>query len=214
MALFLPQQRLLILHIPHTGGTWIKAALSSWGVGFEQADGLGDHNLPEAYDHPGVARAVFIRHPVTWLESMWRGHHGGWPVDRPGTAMVRERYWSPNRLLGRLFGERDFEAFIRRYLEEQPGFVGRMVEWFVGPPGWPKVDFVGRQERLRDHLVELLRKSGWQGEAPPVLPENVSTHPLPEWPAGLQERVIAAEQPLLKRFYTYSADPSWVGEVW
>lgn len=214
MALYLPLQRLLLLHIPHTGGTWIKAALSSWGVAFEQADGPGEHNLPDAYNHPEVARAVFIRHPVTWLESMWRGHHAGWPVDRPGSAMVRERHWSPNRLIGRLFGERDFPVFIKRYLDEQPGFVGRMVEWFAGPPGFPKVDFVGRQERLGEHLVALLRYYGWAGETTEVPRANVAEHPLPDWNDEFKARVIAAEQPMLKRFYTYSEGPAWVGEVW
>jgi hypothetical protein len=216
MALFLPDQNLLILHIPRTGGTWIKSALSAWGVRWEHAHGPGEHNLPGAYEHPGAARAAFIRHPIPWLESMWRGLHQGWPVDRPGSALVRERHWSANRLLGRLAGEREFPLFIKRLLEEQPGFVSRMVEWYVGPPGAPLVNFVGRQEHLDLHLRALLYRYGWSGEPTDVPRANIAEHPAPDWNDSFKERVLAAEQPLLRRFYS---DPSAVlphvsGEVW
>lgn len=216
MALYLPDQNLLILHLPRTGGTWIKGALSSWGVAFEPAEGLGEHNLPEAYEHPRAHRAVFVRHPIAWLESVWRGCHASWPSRKESTALMRERYWSPMRVLSNLVSEPEFIWFQKRIVEEQPGLVSRMVEWFVGPPGWPKVDFVGRQEHLAAHLEQLLRRYGWAGAVKEVPRIGVGENPAPDWNDDLKARVLAAEQPMLRRFYSdpENHSPAWTGEVW
>ncbi len=39
----------------------------------------------------------------------------------------------------------------------EPGYVSRMYEWYLGPPGLGWVDTVGPYEHLADDLVAILR---------------------------------------------------------
>lgn len=206
MALYLPDLNAVFVHVPKAGGTWVREALAASGIRTLPAGGVGEHNLPDAYAVKG-RRFAFVRNPVDWYESAWRGLSQGWPARREVAALHRERSWSPIRFLTYLAGERDFGGFCETILREQPGFASRMFEWFIGPPGYPKVEFVGRMESLAADLAAILRWLGWEGVLADVSAANAAEQPRPTWEPGLRNRITAAESFGLSRWYAGAASP-------
>ena len=147
-------------------------------------------------------RFCFVRNPLDWYESAWRGLSQGWPARRAIAPLHRERSWSPIRFLTYLAGARDFNEFISTILRDQPGFVSRMYEWYVGPPGYPRIEFVGRMESLAADLHLILRFLGWNGTLPDITAVNAGEQPRPEWDAGLRAKVEAAEVVGIRRWYS------------
>lgn len=218
MSVSLPGIGAVFLHVPRTGGTWVKAAVEAAGIRTEHAKGCGSHNLPERYSDQGF-RFCFIRHPLAWYESVWHGFHSVWPQGRESPALFTERAFSPIRLLTRTCGEREFPDFIRAVLGRQPGFWTRMCEWYVGAPGVPKVDAVGRQEALASHLHAILAKVGFRGDLPAVPRQAASEGPFQaSWDANLRDELLASEATGLRRWYPgwpiVPAEPDFMGETW
>ena len=171
MSIFLPELDALFLHVPKTGGMWVKKVLAKSGLKIEEALGPGSHNLPRAY-RSCANRFCFVRRPMEWYWSIWRGLQSGWPDKREIAALHRERSWSPIRMLTYLAGERTFPEFCDTLLKDQPGFVSRMFEWYIGPPGAPQVTAVGQQEHLQEHLLAIVSQFGFKGTLAEVEPEN------------------------------------------
>jgi hypothetical protein len=209
MSLYLPSLHTVFVHVPKTAGTWVKAAVVASDIPWEHARSPGSHNLPGAHDHPGARKFCFVRHPISWVESAWRGLHTSWPQQRAVAPLHAEQAWSPIHYLTYFAGASNFVEFIDTLLKEQPGFVSRMFEWYVGPPGAPQVDFVGRAEYAANDLAVIMRRLGWEREL--VLPprKNESPHPPPAWPQDLFNRFVAAEAPAIKRWY----GSRWYGSV-
>lgn len=199
MAVWLPDLGAVFIHIPKAGGSWVKTALDASGLRCEPAEGAGEHQLPEAYR--AGRRFTFVRHPQTWMESVWRGMSGSWPQKRELKPLHRERTWSPTRNLTYLVGEKSFEGFVNCVIDNEPAMVTRMYESYIGPVGYPKVDFVGRQENLEENLQAILKLLGWPGKLKKVPPVNEGEGPKAEWSAGLLERLLVLERPTLVRWY-------------
>jgi hypothetical protein len=213
--------RIELAHIPKCGGTWVKAQLEAWRIDWKPLPNPGQHVPPETFcgreslgcdaSSPSVERGVFIRHPVTWFESAWRTMTGrsAWPALRHLPPLFVERAWSPFRLLTYLVGDDDFTKFIRRVVEDEPGLFGRIVETYVGPPGLPRVTWIGYQEALRAHLRHVVVQH-WP-DAVTGRPEpraNMTSGPTPEWDAGLRRELVARERPVIDRFYGGCSDPT------
>lgn len=211
MSVYLPDYQALFVHAPRCGGTWVKRVLNAADVRMEPARGAGNHNLTERYDHPGAYRFTFIRHPLAWYESAWMGLHSSWPARADVPPLFEERAFSPFRLLSRNCSAAAFPDFIQAVLEHEPGFWTRMVEWYVGPPGAPKVNAVGRQEALAAHLATILGKVGWQGLLPERGRENAGEGERPAWPEGLKRDLLAAEAAGVRRWYGENATLNFLG---
>jgi hypothetical protein len=181
----------VFLHLPKSGGTWVREAARRAGVTFDDylidGDQHGDLvNCP----CPEKFTFTFVRHPLTWYPSYWRFKMGaGWdernPFDIDCAAAT-------------------FHAFVRNALCKYPGWCSQMFEDYAGPPG-REVDFVGRFERLADDLVRALRTAGEEfdeGALRETPPANVSSWPVSEilWPQNLLEAVLVAEEAGLRRF--------------
>ena len=198
MAVWLPELGAVFIAIPKTGSQWVRAALHASGIRCEPAGGAGDHQPPEAY-RPG-RRFCFVRHPVAWLQSAWRGLHTSWPNRRELAPLHRERTWSPIRNLTYLVGDSTYDAFVDNILTHEPGYVTRMFETYIGPVGFPRVDHVGRQEHLRADLQVILQRLGWDGELADVPPANEGTGP--QVPCYRTRQILAAERPTMERWYS------------
>ena len=201
MAIALPDLNAVFVHVPKAGGSWVRDAIIASGIRTVPAGGVGEHNLPDAYATRG-RRFCFVRHPLTWYESAWRGLSQGWPLRREIAPLHRERSWSPIRFLTYLAGARDFNDFLNTILSEQPGFVSRMFEWFVGPPGYPRVEFVGRMESIESDLSVILKWFDWSGTLAQITAVNEAQQPRPEWDENLRRKVEASEVVGIRRWYT------------
>ena len=149
--------------------------------------------VPKAPGKPFVF--CFVRHPLRWYESYWKYQMKmGWiEYGTPGDPFD----WHPWAILRGIRSD-DFNTFVAELLEREPGYVSRMYGWYVD--GF--VDFVGRQERLAEDLVEALRRAGERFDveairgAPRV---NVSLAPL-QWDPVLRREALRLEYAALRRF--------------
>lgn len=217
-SIWIPELNAVFVHIPRCGGTTIVRTLEEARIRFEPAKGAGSHNLPQRYDHPGAFRFTFVRHPLTWYESVYLGFSPSWKFQeqKPQPALFTERTWSPIRLVSRQLLSKSFPEFIRCMLDTEPGFLSRIYEGYVGLPGVPNVQAVGRLESLQADLAAILRRLGWNGSLPTVPPQNVTeTDCRPAWNDQYKAQTVRAEMHAIRRFYADdSQSPFFCDEVW
>lgn len=178
-----------ILHIPKCGGKWVQQALEAGGVQYTEW-----HVAHATRPHKDLPAVAFVRHPLTWWQSLWRYRMGrGWPGDEVPFRVAGEPY-----NLEPLFSD-SFAKFAQNVLRDCPGYCGRIFELFVGP-----VAFIGRQESLAGDLVRALQMFGVEHDAkriwttPPyhVTDKGFDASYTPELRAAMAE----AEREAIERF--------------
>jgi hypothetical protein len=144
----------LLVHVPKTGGTWLRRGLAEAGfiVGEEAVPGVAAWPVPataspamrrlhataRGVGHDPARSFCFVRHPLAWYRSLWA--HG-----------VRDG-WEPREFALDQYGCDDFRAFMDRCLRAFPvGFVSLLYRVFTDGAG-----FVGRHERLGEDLHAAL----------------------------------------------------------
>ncbi len=154
MALVLPQA--LFVHVPKTGGTWVRRVLEEAGLARGE---LGRaHATPDELRHePHFRHAdvvfAFVRHPLEWYRSYWayRRKHG-WHRPSPQELQAPIR---TVRLDAHCRAEQ-FPAFVRNCLRRYPhGWVTQLYAHYTRG-----CTHVGRFERLRDELLRILQAAG------------------------------------------------------
>lgn len=154
MALIVPG-RLVFMHVPKTGGTWIKTVLRSQigGVIYTKTNHgnpwakAGHPDLEDVKDIDGF-RIGFVRHPVDWWLSFWRHRQR------------RGGKWNLELQLDRDVMSKSFDQYVRNILDKRPGYASRMFSEFVGDPG-NEIDFIGKQENLIPDLKRALKRAGY-----------------------------------------------------
>lgn len=197
MALILKKSR--ILHVPKTGGTWMRQAVLAAVPGAEERLFAGTtHSTLAQTPHPELFTIAFVRHPLTWWLSFWRFHMGParpYVVDHE----ICSTCWSD-----------DFVEFQWNVVRRFPGACYEFAEAFVGPPE-REIDFVGRQENLVEDLIAALRMAGEEFDEArlrSVPPANVSDRSvMGRYTPDLARAVLAAEARHLQRF-GYGAVPT------
>jgi len=151
--------KVIVYHIPKTGGTWVKKAMKAAGLRYRPTRNVSKShpwNLKKAHATPDIVvpRAregrfafTFVRRPAGWYRSYWcfRMRKGA----RRDEKFPADGLWSDS-----------FDQFVSNVLDTFPGgFVTALYQSYVGESG-QDLDFVGRQERLADDLVRALRMAG------------------------------------------------------
>jgi len=215
----------VFLHVPKTGGNWVtdvlrRSNLVDRTVGGEQEN---KHltmdcllaNPVQLLENKRVFGGIFgkagagkhkpfmfcfVRNPLAWYESWfkymsqptryWR--HCGDTRDVFG--------WHPCAGLNGL-GDPTFSGFIRNVLRHRPGFVSELYADFAKP----HIDFIGRQESLRDDLVTVLRMLQVDFDEDFVRTyQEVGVSPKPdrpiEWEPDLRDQIIQTEQIAMVRY--------------
>ena len=194
----------LLVHVPKTGGTWLRRGLAEAGfiVGEEAVPGVAAWPVPataspamrrlhataRGVGHDPARSFCFVRHPLAWYRSLWA--HG-----------VRDG-WGPREFALDQYGCDDFRAFMDRCLRAFPvGFVSLLYRVFTDGAG-----FVGRYERLGEDLHAALARAGLDPSGAFAHAPLNAASALPGlgrrclYPRGLAERVAEVEAEAITRF--------------
>ncbi len=224
---FLLKNGSVFLHVPKTGGTWIKHVLddlnliqaplghmhSDWERSFWHDKlhrdlkvaryllrrAVGSPKAPPRID-PECFKFCFVREPLRWYESYWRFMQSkNWDWKTWGDEKDPYR-WHPCTMVNRLESS-DFNTFVHHVNQRRPGFVTEMYGWYVRPG----IGFVGKQERLRHDLIRALSLMNVKIDARKILSmptrnETPSTIPRPEWDPALRRETLRLEYTGYVRF--------------
>lgn len=218
----------LFLHIPKTGGTWVTRILRETGlmrcsIGHRHAN--LEHLLAPGYQglgrrlewmwkrslylntHPRPFTFCFVRHPLDWYESFYLyKNQPSLQWERDGEENNFHR-WHPNAVLNGLGEGRDFNTFVSAVMDRYPGYVSALFNHYTFRP----VDFVGKQENLRQDLLTVLERTGCEVDETMILSKErvnrseASTRPV--WDPAVRSRAVRLEAAAITRF-GYTADPS------
>lgn len=214
----------VFLHIPKTGGNWVTVVLRECGlIAGTLCDHLHKHAdlrqvladyhsaglLPSLRRRPNPFLFCFVRHPLTWYESWFK--YASSPKVRWRTFGDRRDVanWHPNALLNGLRAP-DFNQFVRNVIERRPGYVTELYGWYTEPP----VDFIGRQECLREDLIRVLQQLELDFDEQFIRNyRRFGVSPSPRtritWDANLRDEVLRLEYAGLVRYgYADSAAPT------
>jgi hypothetical protein len=224
MALLL-KNGAVFLHIPKTGGTWIRKVLEDLDL-VAGPLGHGHSDLDRAYWHaklhhdfkvlryiardwgrspraqkkmsPRAFKFCFVREPLGWYESWWRFMMSlNWRVLGDETDPHK---WHPNAMLNGL-GSPDFNAFMHNLNRKRPGYVTEMYGWYVRPG----VDFVGKLENMQHDLLKafsLMNLKLDEQRALGVARQNESPAeiPKPQWDPAVKRETLRLEYAGYVRF--------------
>lgn len=231
MALIL-KNGAVFLHVPKTGGNWVTKILQELdlveaNVGHKHCD--VDHFFtPHIVGRMPLLKYTtrrmfnrlpfntepymfcFVRNPLTWYESWFKY------MEQPSRRWLhwgdeRSVYdWHPNSILNGL-GCASFEEFVRNVNKKRPGYVTELYGWYTRP----QMDFVGKQERLEDDLIEVLKTMNVDFDEEFVRNHGkVGVSPTPEaelvWPHDLKLETALLEYAGMIR-YGYDATLKGLG---
>lgn len=216
----------VFLHIPKTGGNWVTTTLQEcglvkWRFGHKHADmdrlfapvsaktckplaSLTLHKTIKAL-RTKPFMFCFVRHPLKWYES-WFKYMTQPARNWKDWGNEKDLFdWHPNAALNGC-GAPEFNQFVRNVIEKRPGYV---TELFTGYTK-TQIDFVGKQETLREDLVAVLKRLDLKFDEEIVMKkEEFGVSPKPkqkvEWDPGLRREVMALERVALMR-YGYPLD--------
>lgn len=168
MALLIPNG--VFIHVPKTGGTWVRAAIAAAGIPHHESGPfeIEDHFGITDFRHSGRADVLsrfsfgFVRHPVAWLKSRW-----AWAVLSDFPAKIRTDPAAAEHWMAGCWSDR-FEEFVSASLDQCSGICTAtclgMLGWKFAAGRWidpvHSVRFIGRHEMLADHLIKALELSG------------------------------------------------------
>lgn len=138
--LYLPNSNAVFLHIPKTGGTWVRSILHA-SCKVEVVGYSHIHHLAFARKEltANAQPFCFVRHPATWLQSYWADRQiVGWGGDLPIAHDCQSD---------------DFNEFATKVETEHPGYVGELFAKYTGAGVW-----VGKFENLSLDLNAFLLK--------------------------------------------------------
>lgn len=184
-------ERSYFLHVPKTGGSWVRKCVMASGIECQEYAIDGNSHIGfEACPEPGRFRFAFVRHPVSLYRSYWQYKMTTqWDVRNPLDMDCRSD---------------NFVEFIQNVLNKYPGAYGRSLVKYVGTRD-QEIEFIGRYENLVNDLVHALRLAGERFREETILgfpPYNVSDKlrfPA-QYTSELETQVKLAEAEVMDRF--------------
>lgn len=204
----------VFLHVPKTGGTWVKHAMTVLGLNPIDMGDQHEH-FPHILKYESAEffekRFVFamVRHPITWYQSKWafRLKHG----------------WQPQHPLDWECASNDFHQFVDNLISFAPtGWCTWLFDAYTNPPRVNGrrsfVNYVGRMENLVEDFITAMKLAGHDinvNKTRAILTTNSSkmdefdSKDLAKYTPQLYNRVLAVENNAIQRYYrNYPIDPS------
>jgi len=150
MALLLPKQRAIFLHVPKTGGNFVVDVLKRLTVtrpiGYKHStiDLIGKI----AYENYFIF--CFTREPAEWYRSYFQYRVGKWGY------WETHNLWHPCWEIDPHCASDDFEDFARKVMAKK-GYLKRLYQRYTEVESL-KTDFIGNTANLRKDLAVVLRK--------------------------------------------------------
>ena len=225
MSIFLPEKQVLFLHIPRTGGSWVDAAMNKAKIPVEKWTRVGPWYRPRKHTillhyQLNLLEKIhyvfcFVRHPVSYYVSLWRFYARIAPWN--GERLKKYKEELPPRATDEavLRWKPDFNQWLDEVLEEEPGWVTRWYEQFIGPKRGEFCHYIGRQETLEDDFSEVMDIIGygeiWEQKKNQFYAEMAKRKPIHWIPESRvpyievtdeqRKRIERSERVLLRRFY-------------
>ena len=179
----MPREKVLMLHIPRTGGTWVRKALAA--ANSIKATGYNNtkpgwiarkHSLLAHLNRKAMSVVEFVcgfvRHPISYYESLWFYITATNQESGMYKKLNRWRTWQPFTTATMLYndlhienGEEDlFNDWMFCMLEKEPLWYTRLIEQYVGPSGGEFLDYIGRTETLERDFCEAMTIFGYGEE--------------------------------------------------
>ena len=199
MTLLLPNS--VFLHIPKTGGTWVRQALEDADLSIatilsrdrgESYNNTIDswHNVPtwdiRYQERPN--RFCFVRHPADWYRSYW------------AFRMWRKNWNIVENDFDFLCSAGTFEEFIEKVLHNYSGYLTQMYAYFTD-----HCTFIGKSENLPSNLLialDLFEEKWSQARIDAVDSQVFDRHPIESLrPCEARERYLDVEDGTRIRHY-------------
>lgn len=141
----------LFLHIPKTGGYFVRQAFKSCKISCQEIGGEHDHFphllklKPKEFWQSKFVFA-FVRHPLSWYQSRWafRMKHG----------------WKPTHELDFNCASNNFDTFCRNVVNYKPsGWVSWEYKMYIEQCP-KKCDFIGKTENIVEDTISAFRLAG------------------------------------------------------
>ncbi|TWT64190.1 sulfotransferase family 2 domain-containing protein [Rubinisphaera italica] len=212
----------VFLHIPKTGGNWVTRVLEESNlVAFRFSHKHADlkhltfagktwkkrlqnqlrYTVRNArFGNREPYMFCFVRHPLKWYES-WFKYMSQPNRNWLSFAEASKAYgWHPNANIDGL-GAAEFNQYVRNVIAKHPSYVTNLYDGYISP----QVNFVGKQENLREDLVTALEQAGLDFDADFIRNfEDVGVSKSPrssiEWEPELRTHVLQLELDCLHRF--------------
>lgn len=199
----------IFLHIPKTGGMWVKYALSVAGIPFyeigqqhEYFPLIRNHQSPEFFENKLVF--TMVRHPILWYQSRWafRIKHG----------------WQARHPLDWACASNDFHKFVNNVFDFAPhGWCNWLFKQYCEIDR-VEIDFIGRTEFLVDDFLKAMKLAGHEVDEQDIRRtavinsssmDQIGSKDWAKYSPQLYDRVMTLESSVINRFYhDYQIDPN------
>lgn len=181
----------VFLHVPKTGGSWVKKAIIASGIECEDFRIDGDPHIGLAQcPAPEKFKFAFVRHPVQLYRSYWQFK-----------MMVG---WDPKNVVDNNCQSTNFHEFIHNVIEQYPGVLGKNLIDFTGPED-NEIDFIGKYENLVEDLISALTLANEVFDEhsirnlPPYNVSDKKRYPA-ELTQQLEDEIRRVEKDVIRRF--------------
>lgn len=204
----LATEKSLFLHIPKTGGMFVRSVFKALGIEHWEIGDIHSHFPRENESgrllsyHPleyykDKFIFAFVRHPLSWYQSRW--------------TFRMKLGWKPTlHPLDFHCASNDFELFVRNALNYKPtGWVTEEYFTYLETMPWP-INFVGRSENLVGDVIKALDLAGEQVDPVKItnLPranesdlDGKSSRYWAPYTEDLAQKVVIAESQVISRYY-------------
>lgn len=189
--------KIVFLHIPKAGGTWIHNLLMHLNIGAYNIGHRHEHfpNIFSTYPRKFFEERLcftVVRHPIYWYQSRW--------------AFRLKNGWQAMHPLDWNCASNNFHQFVDNMIKYMPnGWCNDEYSRYIDFE--PQlIKFIGRCETLADDFIKVMRMAGHDIDEQIVRnypPANTSdSKNLAKYTKRLFDRVMATESDVITRYYS------------